>query len=119
MFLGLSSAIDVVLGGEVRRWEREGVAMAEPDAPMVIAQVSSDIWWGPALMAALCIICTAVAMSIRNGPWGRGSAKEEQRPPPGWHSSVVFPPPIAPDDPPATLSPSRVQGDPSEERGLG
>ena len=74
--------------------------MADSEGPMVIAQVSSDIWWGPALMATVCIICTAVAMSIRSVPWGRSRSKEEPRPPPGWQRGVVFRPPIAPDDPP-------------------
>ena len=43
----------------------------EPDVLQVVAQVSSDAWWGSAFMAAVCILCTAVAMSLRNGIWTR------------------------------------------------
>ena len=90
--------------------------MADPEGAMVIAQVSSDIWWSPALMAAVRIICTAVAMSIRSVPWGRSRSKEEPRPPPGWHSAVAFPTPVAPDDPPVAYPSSRV---PEEQSGEG
>ena len=81
-------------------------AMSDSDGTLVIAQVSSDLWWGPALMAAVGIICTAGAMSIRSVRWGRSSSKEEPRSvqerqrvrrplpvdPPGF-----LPPPVVPD----------------------
>ena len=60
-------------------------------------------------MAAVCIICTAVAMSIRSVPWGRSRSKEEPRPVPEWQRAG-WPPPIAPDDPPE-YPPPRVVPD--------
>ena len=86
--------------------------MADPEGAMVIAQVSSDIWWGPALMAAVCIICTAGAMSIRSVRWGRSRSKEEPRPVPEWQRAG-WPPPM---DPPGILPP-RVVPDGSSDGG--
>ena len=79
---------------------------------MVIAHVSSDIWWGPALMAAVCIICTAGAMSIRSVRWGRGcSEDEEPHPVPGWRGAG-WPPPASM-NPPGMLPPQVAsEGDP-------
>ena len=78
--------------------------MADPEGAMVIAQVSSDIWWGPALMAAVCIICTAGAMSICSVRWGRSRSKEKPRPVPEWQRAG-WPPPM---DPPGILPPQVV-----------